>query len=225
MTKRDSHTPKRCTNTSKTGEELHSLVRQALKESFSNLNISANPEDITANIVQELENGGVLSECHRECKPLRKDVLAEKFLQTYSMDCLTLQKIELQGIGNGLNIYAVSGNASCINIAYESACFLENGQASELVCSWKSQITEDLNLAENYFPRYILDVTCYGCQKQDFQCLNVNKHCYFQDKQLNYYPLRRLDDGECDENGFEIWKADTSMTLSVNGGCDCIRLT
>lgn len=206
-------------------DDLSSRVQQAVQSSFSSLNISVNPVELTTSIVKELKDGGI-PECRRVCKPKGKASLAKQFLKAHSPDCsITLQSIELQSIGDGLTIYAVSGNTSCQQVTYQSECFLQQGESSQqAACSWKSQFAEIVDLSDNYFPRYILDVTCYGCQDDDIECLATTNHCYYEEKLLEFYPLKRKD-GECDDNGFEMWEADTSKHLSVNGGCDCRRLS
>ena len=205
-------------------DDLRLRIEQAVQSSFSNLNISVNPEELTTRIVKELKDGGV-PECRRVCKPKEKASLAKQFQRAHSFDCVTLQNIELQSIGNGLTIYAVSGNTSCQQVTYQSECFPQQGASSQqAACSWKSQFAEIVDLSDDYFPRYILDVTCYGCKESDFECLANTRNCYYEEKSLEYYPLKRKD-GECDDNGFEIWEADASKHLSVNGGCDCRRLS
>ena len=211
--------------------QLRSVVQQAVSSSVEILGTNTTLTNSTtcqlvSNIVNKLLEAGI--QTTPQCKPKTLKELKQQFLNSVlnspgfgsqSQDgCLGLEKL------TGLkDVYYITTSSSCPtshNIHIDPVCY---GNGNHSHCSMDTElqpIVDDLDQLENYFPQYMLQIVCRGCNITDAHCLQERNSCYVHEKQSPpFRPLRRIT-GECDENGYEKWILD-EVELAAVVACSC----
>jgi hypothetical protein len=214
--------------------ELSTVVREAVSSSVETLGANATLNNSTTcqlvnNIVTKLLEAGVKTT--PKCKPRTLQELKQKFLAStlnrefgsQSQSCLGLEK--LTGVKD--NFYYVTTSSSCpasSNIHIDPVCY-GNGNHSQ--CSMDTElqpIIEETDELVNYFPQYVLQITCRGCSKTDDHCLDQHNSCYVSEKKSPlFYPLRR-DTHDCDEDGYEKWTFSADQPKEAVVACNCRQI-
>lgn len=212
--------------------QLRTVVQQAVSSSVETLGANTTLNNSTTcqlvnNIVDKLLEAGVRAT--PQCKPKTLEQLKQLFLDSTlnnprfnsqsGKNCLGLEKLT----GLSEDTYYITTSSSCPtahNIHIDPVCY-GNGNHSHCSMDTKLQpIIEDLIELENYFPRYMLQIVCRGCKRNNDSCLEEHNNCYAYEKRSPpFHPLKRVT-GECDDNGYEKWKLDEEQLRAVVA-CSC----
>lgn len=161
----------------------------------------------------------------RKCKPQTNENLKQLFMASPAKsDCITLTKILLPGALVTEEIFIITTNSSCLKrVRMDSNCFPIQNTSH---CSTSTNIKYLDQLGEDYFPRFVLDVQCGGCDHENTteECLALNRGCGYRKHSLKVKLLKR-DPDNCDADGFETWAMSDSDFTHVNAGCSCYRET
>ncbi len=202
-------------------EEFLSRVEQAVNNSFPQLSIEEIKKNLTKNIVKELLESRIIV---MQCKPRSENYLASLFLRSNSPSCLrlSLHNTSMESIEESEIDYVVSANDSCRVITHHQFCTSQqpNGLTACPSNTSLHKITPG-SQSDVYFPRYMLNVDCYGCSiPYNPSCSPQAPGCFYEEKTVRFRLLKR--NGECDSEGYEKWIAGDRL-LTVNAGCSCKR--
>ena len=219
--------------TSSSSSQLQAIVERAVNDSISALgdNVilnSNNMLEFVNRVVKNLVDAGITAPL--QCKPKPGNALKQQFLSglrtstetnmTIHDDNACLRLDEVPELGD--NGYILTTSSACKDdISINLTCFGSNNQQNQ--CFMKTTfktITEE----SNYFPRYMLQMTCSGCSPFDTECLVEHRGCYADEKRQPFHLLKRVE-GQCDENGFEQWQRDDTTQHAAVVACGCLKAT
>lgn len=208
--------------------QLQVVVECAVNDSISVLGDNVilnvnNTLEFVNTIVRNLVDAGVTAPL--QCKPKPGNALKQQFLDNLQAEntethdgnaCLRLDEVPELG-DNG---YILTTSSSCKDdVSINLTCFGAKYQQNQCFMETTFQTIVEESFRENYFPRYMSQMTCRGCSPFDTQCLNKHRGCYADERRQLFYLLKRVE-GQCDENGFEKWQIDsTQHTAVVACGC------
>lgn len=219
-------------------DQLTAAVQRAVNSSLEILGENSSLDSDTtgqlvSNIVTNLLAAGVKTPS--PCKLKTVEQLKEQFLEIWvqnralwknnANDYLRLKRMK----SLKEDIYYVDASSTDIErfsqVRIDPICYGgENHSEGQHECSMHPElrpIVDDEDELKNYFPRYMLQMACEGCSKQNQSCLRRHNGCYVENiVGSTFHPLKRLT-GKCDKNGYERWKIDSTKRVDTIGACSC----
>lgn len=206
-------------------EVLELVVEKAVNYSLSSFSSSSNLSIIlTHKIFEIMQSEGIqISLKEKKCKPQLGTKLKELFHNhLYISNCVSLTKVSLPILHTEHqkeeDVYIVTTNSSCLtSVRMDTQCFPFRQKA---FCETSTVVT-NLNLGEDYFPRFVSNMQCSGCRHadEDSSC----NGCGYKEHRVIYKLLKRVPD-LCDETGREVWQVD-HVQRWVRAACSCYQLT
>lgn len=198
---------------------LESIVQQAVNSSLPGPN-STDGYDLTSSLTNRLlsimHNRGV--ELRRKCKPQSNENLRHQFLETNLKNkCVTLTSVN---VSRNKEVFAVTTMSDCITSQRMSPeCFPDRSEAH---CSTRINITDLSHLGDDFFPKFVVSVSCGGCRGKDIrnsrECQQAK--CGYTEHFRSYKLLKRVPN-RCDVHGSEVWEGDKELQ-KVNVACSCL---
>ena len=221
-----SYVTSQSTDVASASNQLKTIVQQAVNNSVSALGMNTTLNnnitcELVNNIITNLLSAGI--DTPLQCRPKPTEDLIQHFLsgnagfsQGFNA-CLGLDQLMVPELGE--KIYFVATNSSCRkDIRIDADCYGAITQENQ--CSMGTELRPiAADLGKNYFPRYMVQMTCEGCSEHDTQCRERHGSCYAKKQVNQFHLLKRITD-RCDSNGYEKWVLDRPLR-SATVACSC----